>query len=144
VIVAGLGGASYIGYDTLKSYGSPAYHAQVIFNQYLGDHTLGSNVEGAGPKFFYCITGSAAKKRIYLKLVNAESTPQPVDIDLSGAKLAPAAKLVTLSANDPRATNTIDHPDQLVPVQSKLNNVSGKLHHVMPPYSIQAIEFEQQ
>ena len=133
-----------IGYDTLKSYGSPAYYAQVMFNSYLGDHTLGSNVEGAGPKFFYSITGSAAKKRIYVKLVNGESVPQPVDIDLGGAKLAATAKLVTLSAHDPRATNTIDHPDQLVPVETRLQNVSSKVHHVMPPYSIEAIEFEQQ
>ena len=115
-----------------------------MFGSYLGDHTLGSKVEGAGPKFFYSITGSAAKKRIYLKLVNGESAPQPVDIDLSGAKLAPTAKLVTLSAHDTQATNTIDHPDQLVPVETRLQNVSGKLHHVMPAYSIQAIEFEQQ
>jgi alpha-L-arabinofuranosidase len=67
-----------------------------------------------------------------------------VDIDLGGTKLAVTAKLVTLSAPDPRATNTIDHPDQLVLVETRLQNVSSKVHHVMPPYSIQAIEFEQQ
>jgi alpha-L-arabinofuranosidase len=133
-----------IGYDTLKSYGSPAYYAQVMFSSYLGDHTLGSNVEGAGSKFFCSITGSEAKKRIYVKLVNGASAPQSVDIDLSGAKLAPTAKLVTLSANDTRATNTIDHPDQLVPVETSLQNVSSKVHHVMPAYSIQVIEFQQQ
>ena len=30
-----------IGYDALKSYGSPAYYAQVMFASYLGDHTHG-------------------------------------------------------------------------------------------------------
>jgi len=110
----------------------------------VGDHTLASNVEGAGGKFFYSITGSAAKKRLYLKLVNGGSMAQPVDLDLEGAKLAPTAKLVTLSAHDTQATNSIDHPDQLLPVNSTLQSVTGKVHHVMPPFSIQVIEFEVQ
>ncbi len=133
-----------IGYDTLKSYGSPAYYAQVMFGSYLGDHTLGSELQNAGPKFFYSITANAAKKRLYLKLVNGESSPQPVDIDLTGAKLAPTAKLVTLSAKDTRATNSIDHPQQIVPVESALHYVSAHLHHIMPGYSIQVIEFKVQ
>jgi alpha-L-arabinofuranosidase len=133
-----------IGYDTLKSYGSPAYYAQVMFGSYLGDHTLGSELQSAGPKFFYSITANAAKKRLYLKLVNGESSPQPVDIDLTGAKLAPTAKLVTLSAKDTQATNSIDHPQQIVPVESALHYVSAHLHHIMPGYSIQVIEFEVQ
>ena len=133
-----------IGYDALKSYGSPAYYAQVMFGSYLGDHTPASNVEGAGAKFFYSVTGSAAKKHLYLKLVNGASTPQSLDIDLDGAKPAQTAKLVTLSAHDTQATNTIDHPDQLVPITSTVQNVSGKVHHVMPPFSIQVIEFEVQ
>jgi alpha-N-arabinofuranosidase len=133
-----------IGYDTLKSYGAPAYYAQVMFGSYLGDHTLGSELQNAGPKFFYSITANSAKKRLYLKLVNGESIPQPVDIDLTGAKLAPTAKLVTLSAKDTQATNSIDHPQQIVPVESALHNLNAEFHHIMPGYSIQVIEFAEQ
>jgi alpha-L-arabinofuranosidase len=133
-----------IGYDTLNSYGSPAYYAQVMFGSWLGDHTLGSKLEGAGPKFFYSVTGDAAKKRIYLKLVNGLSTPQPVDIDFTGTKLAGDAKLITLSAHSTQATNTIDHPDQVVPVETTLHNVTSHLAHTLPAFSIQVIEFAQQ
>jgi alpha-N-arabinofuranosidase len=133
-----------IGYDAVKSYGSPAYYAQVMFASYLGDHTLGSKLEGAGPKFFYSITGSKAKKRIYLKLVNAESTPQAVDIDLSGTNLAGNAKLVTLSAHDTQATNSIDDPNKIVPVETALHNVTNHLPRTLPAFSIQVIEFEEQ
>jgi alpha-N-arabinofuranosidase len=113
-----------------------------MFGSYLGDHTLGSKVEGAGSKFFYSITGSGAKKKLYLKLVNGESVSQPVDIDLKGVKVGPTAKVVTLSAHDTQATNTIDHPEQVAPVESALRNVTSKVHHVMPGYSIEVIEFE--
>jgi alpha-L-arabinofuranosidase len=133
-----------IGYDTMKSYGSPAYYAQVMFGSYLGDHTMGSKLEGAWPKLFYSITGNAAKKSLYLKLVNGSSAPQAVNIELPGAKLAPTAKLVTLTAHDTQATNTIDHPDQVVPVESTIHGVSNHLHHTMPGNSIQVIEFKQQ
>jgi alpha-N-arabinofuranosidase len=133
-----------IGYDTLKSYGSPAYYAQVMFSSYLGDHTLASELQNGGPKFFYSITADSAKKRLYLKFVNGESLPQPVDIDLTEVKLAPTAKLVTLSAKDTQATNNIDHPQQVIPAESAVHPLSGHLHHLMPAYSIQVIEFVEE
>jgi alpha-N-arabinofuranosidase len=133
-----------IGYDTLKSYGSPAYYAQAMFGSYLGDHTLGSKLEGAGPKLFYSVTGDVAKKRIYLKLVNGLSTPQPVEIDFTGTKLAGDAKLITLSARSTQATNTIDHPEQVVPVETALRNVTSHISHTLPAFSIEVMEFTQQ
>src|SRR5215469_10314387 len=131
-----------IGYDAGKSYGSPAYWAQVMFASHIGDHTLASQAEGAGPRFFYSITGSAAKKKMYLKLVNADSTPQEVDIDLAGAKIGAAANVWTLSGKSTQATNTIDHPDQLVPVESTVQVAGGKVKHMMPGYSVQVMEID--
>jgi alpha-N-arabinofuranosidase len=133
-----------IGYNTAKSYGSPAYYAQVMFGSYLGDHTLASKLEGAGDKFFYSITGSAGKKKLYLKLVNGSSAAQPVDIDFSGAKLAASAKLVSLSAKDTQATNTIDNPKAIVPVDSNIPVQGSHLKHTVPGYSIQVIELTQE
>jgi alpha-N-arabinofuranosidase len=133
-----------IGYNAMKSYGSPAYYAQVLFASYLGDHTLGSKLEGAGPKLFYSITGSAAKKKLYLKLVNASSDTQPVDIDLKGTKVAATAKLVGLQAHDTQETNSIDSPRRIVPVETALRNVSSHLHRTIPGYAIQVIEFDEQ
>ena len=133
-----------IGYDPLTSYGSPAYYAQVMFGSYVGDHTLASKLEGAGPKLFYSVTGDSAKKRIYLKLVNGRSTPQPLDIDFSGVKLSGTANLITLSAHDTQATNTIDRPNQIVPVETPLHNVTAHLSRTMPANSIQVIVFDVQ
>ncbi len=131
-----------IGYNAMKSYGSPSYYAQVMFGSYLGDHTLASSADGAGAKFFYSITGSAARKKLYLKLVNAASTPQTIDINLQGANVAPSAKLITLSANDTQATNSIDHPDLLKPTGSTVTLTGSHLHHTMPQYAIQVMEFD--
>ncbi len=133
-----------IGYNAMKSYGSPAYYAQVIFGSYLGDQVLGSKLEGAGPKLFYSITGDAAKKKLYLKIVNGSTDAQSIAIHIDGAKLAATAKLVSLHANDTQETNSIDDPQRLVPVESTLNGVSSSFHHTVPGLSIQVIEFNKQ
>jgi alpha-N-arabinofuranosidase len=133
-----------IGYDAASSYGSPAYYAQVMFGSYLGDHTLASKVDGAGEKFFYSITGNAAKKKLYLKLVNGSSTPQPVDVDFAGTKLAGSAKLVSLSGKSTQATNSINNPKAVVPVESTIAVQGSHLKHTMPAYSIEVIELTQQ
>ena len=69
-----------IGYNALTSYGSPSYYAQVLFSKYLGDQTVASKLDDpafdpADPRFFYSITRDSAKKRLYLKLVNADIHP---------------------------------------------------------------------
>jgi alpha-N-arabinofuranosidase len=132
-----------IGYDAMRSYGSPGYFAQVMFATHLGDVTLGSKLEGAEPKVFYSITRDTAKKRLYLKLVNGSSTPEPIDIEFTGATLAATGTLVSLSARSTQATNTMDHPDEIVPVETALDGVSSHLHHTLPGYSIQVIQVDE-
>ena len=133
-----------IGYDTMKSYGSPAYYAQVMFASHLGDHTVATKLENGGPKLFYSATTDKAKKRLYLKLVNGSSAPQTLEIDLAGAKVASTAKLTTLSAHSTQATNSIDAPRTIVPVESTLPGVSAKFSHNMPGLTIEVIELELQ
>jgi alpha-L-arabinofuranosidase len=133
-----------IGYNGMRSYGSPSYYAQVLFASHIGDHTLGAQLEGAGPKLFYSITGSAEKKKLYLKLVNASTDAQPIHIQIDGAELAPNAKLISLHALDTEETNSIDEPDRIVPVESTLHDVLGALDHSIPGLSIEVIEFGEQ
>jgi alpha-N-arabinofuranosidase len=133
-----------IGYDALRSYGSPSYYAQVIFASHLGDQTLGSKVESAGDRFFYSITRDSAKKRLYLKLVNSSSAPQAVEIEFTGAKLAATGTLISLSAKNIQATNTMEQPAEIVPVKTALHGVNSHLRHTMPRYSIQLIQVDEQ
>jgi alpha-N-arabinofuranosidase len=132
-----------IGYNALHSYGSPSYYAQVMFADYVGDETLSSSLDSKNPRLFYSITRGSKNKQLYLKLVNASSKPQTIDLDFSGATFAATGKLVTLEARSTQATNTIDHPDNIVPVESTIRNVSSKMHHTMPAFSIQILELTQ-
>ena len=133
-----------IGYNALRSYGSPSYYAQVMFASHVGEETLQSELENAGPKLFYSVTSDTNSKRVFLKLVNAESVPQSIDLKLTGATLAPPAKVWTLNAGSTEATNTIDTPESIVPKESTLSKVSSDLHYTVPAYSIQVLELKQQ
>ncbi|HET7348639.1 MAG TPA: alpha-L-arabinofuranosidase C-terminal domain-containing protein [Acidobacteriaceae bacterium] len=128
-----------IGYDAMHSYGSPSYYAQVMFSTYLGDQLPQSSEQGGGSRFFYSVTRDSKNNRVYVKLVNADSTPQPVEIKLDGATLAGSGKVVTLSAKDTQATNTLGEPRNIVPVEAPLQAAGSDLHHTMPPYSIQVL-----
>jgi len=130
-----------IGYDALTSYGSPSYYAQVMFNDYLGKEVVGSTVSGGGPRFFYSATTDAEKGLLYLKLVNASSIPQPVDIKLTGAaSVGSTAKVVSLSAKTTQDTNTITDPKHIVPQEKTFHGVKDAFHYTVPAYAIQVLE----
>jgi alpha-N-arabinofuranosidase len=61
-----------IGYDALKSYGSPSYYAKQMFNQHRGDVVLPTNLSTTGGSEFYeSATLDNQTGKIYLKAVNA-------------------------------------------------------------------------
>jgi alpha-L-arabinofuranosidase len=146
LVNVGVGGMQWetdlIGYDALRSYGSPSYYAQVMFAGYVGDETLDSQLYSGGPRLFYSVTRDSKKTRVYLKLVNAASTPQSLDIKIPGATLGSTGKLVVLKAKSTQATNTIDAPANIVPVESALKNVSNELRYTAPAYSVQVLQFD--
>ena len=129
-----------IGYDAVTSYGAPSYYAQAMFAEYLGTEVPTSSVSGGGKRFFYSVTRDAAKGAVYLKLVNASSVAQPVEIDMTGASsVAKTGTLVSLTGNDLAETNTISAPGRIVPVKTALKSSGPKFTHTVPAYSIQVL-----
>ena len=132
-----------IGYDTLTSYGSPSYYAQVMFSNHLGTEILDAKSEGGGPRFFYSVTRDPAKGIVYLKVVNASSVPQAVTIKLTGAnQVKSGAKMITLSAKTTAETNTISESAKIVPVESVVTGMAQNFSHTFAPNSISVIEVE--
>jgi alpha-N-arabinofuranosidase len=132
-----------IGYNALKSYGSPSYYAQSMFAEYLGTDVPKSSIADANGRFFYSVTNDPAKGALYLKLVNASSVSQPVDIGVTGANnVSKTATLVSLSGANPAETNTISSPHRIVPAKTMLGNAGAQFSHTVPAYSIQVIALQ--
>lgn len=132
--------SNLIGYDALNSYGSPSYYAQSMFAEYLGTEVPASTLEGGDRRFFYSVTRDVAKGTVYLKLVNANSKPEPVQITLNGAKVETSGTMVTLSATNPAETNTISTPTRIVPEKTMLKGLGSTFSHTVPGYTVQVLE----
>lgn len=136
-------GTNLIGYNALESYGSPSYYAQVMFGAYHGNQIPNTEETGNDPKFFYSVTRQSKTGELYVKLVNASSDPKPVSIAIDGAKdVDRMAVVTTLSAKTLAATNSIDHPRNIAPVESHFAAASGKFTYTLPPYSIQVLRLK--
>ncbi len=130
-----------IGYDALSSYGSPSYWAQVLFGSYLGTEVVASTVMNGGPRVYTSVTRDEKLHKLFVKVVNASSEMTSVHIVLTGiAKVNPQAKLVTLSGQTPNATNSITHPDAIVPVEHGVELAGAQFEQSFAPYSINVLE----
>lgn len=128
-----------IGYDAAHAYGSPGYYAQSMFAEYLGSDVPASSLAGGGDRFFYSVTRDPARGVVYLKLVNATSLPQSIEIAMTGVrKVSNTATLVTLSGSNTAETNSISDPRRIVPVKSSIRT-ADKFTHTMPAYAVQII-----
>ncbi|HTW44981.1 MAG TPA: alpha-L-arabinofuranosidase C-terminal domain-containing protein [Acidobacteriaceae bacterium] len=132
-----------IGYNALTCYGSPGYYAQAMFGAWHGDQIPQTEQTGVDPRFFYSVTRDSTSGELYIKLVNANSTRQPLQIAIDGAKtINPIAPVVTLSARTPAATNSINHPRNIIPVDSRFERASAKFNYTLPAYSIQVMRIK--
>jgi alpha-N-arabinofuranosidase len=153
-----------IGYDALTSYGSPSYYAQQMFSTHHGDDVLATDSQdiptynwqppaGRGqtqrpnprevPSVFYDATRESRNGTIYLKIVNRQSTAQPVHIQISGVSAVEArGNALVLKGSSPDDTNSIQEPKKIVPVTEKVNGLGKDFTRAFPPYSITILELK--
>jgi len=145
-----------IGYDALKSYGTPSYYVQAMFASHLGDVVLQSSARHAPdwtsddgktfPALHWVVTrkDEAGKpSRIYIKFASRAATPQPVHVRLTGVKkLAPTARLTVMHSSDPDAGNSLDESTRIVPRTQTVKGIAPEFTLDVPAYSVGVLELE--
>lgn len=145
-----------IGYDALRSYGTPSYYVQKLFSETLGDVVLESTGSAIPqwttadnknfPALHWVVTRKdAAGKpgRIHIKFASRAATDQPVHVRLNGpGKLPRTGKLTVLSSADPDAGNSLDEPTRIVPRTQTFNGIARDFTLTLPAYSVGVLEFE--
>jgi alpha-N-arabinofuranosidase len=152
-----------IGYDALTSFGSPSYYVQKMFSSHLGDQVVAleakdlptqikpptrrDSAAGIGPKtipaMFFSATKDSKTGMIYLKVVNAATTPQALKIDLEGpGGLAPQGKAITISAQAPEDTNSITEPERIVPVTTSIKGIAKHFQQTVPALSVTVFQLQ--
>ena len=131
-----------IGYDALRSYGSPSYYAQVLFSNHIGDEILNGQLESDDPRVFYSATRDSKSGTIYLKIVNASTAPLSIRIKPEGGStISKPAKVWTLKGASPAQTNSLEKPEQITPSQNEIENLSSDQFQRFAPLSINVVEF---
>ncbi|MFL6697516.1 MAG: alpha-L-arabinofuranosidase C-terminal domain-containing protein [Vitreoscilla sp.] len=148
-----------IGYDVQSSYGSPSYHMQKLFRNYLGNVSLPVTAQKVStqtwqqpareetpqvlppakqvPTMFFSATRSDLRGEIYLKVVNSIGTAQVVQVELAGAgNVASEGKAIVLSSANKEDTNTIAEPTKVVPVTSTASGLGKQFSYSFAPYSV--------
>jgi alpha-N-arabinofuranosidase len=128
-----------IGYDALNSFVSPSWHAQALFNEHRGDELLAAEMKGEDPSLPvpYSVTRDKAKGLIYVKLVNSSAQERPIRIDLGkDINVEKKAELVTLTSKDASQTNSLEHPDAVVPLKKQITDASSDFSVTIEPNSL--------
>jgi len=130
-----------IGYDALSSYGSPSYWAQMLFASHLGTEVVSATLTNVGPRVYTSVTRDEKLRKLFVKVVNGSSDVLPLSIALEGAaNVGAQAKLMTLSAKSPNATNSLANPEAVVPVDHTIQVAGPKFEQTFAPYSVNVLE----
>ncbi|HEX4122222.1 MAG TPA: alpha-L-arabinofuranosidase C-terminal domain-containing protein [Verrucomicrobiae bacterium] len=157
-----------IGYDALTSYGSPSYYAQQMFSTHHGDAVLATDTRDIPtytwqpprgrarngvqppmpsprevPSLFFDATRDSRSGTIFVKVVNHNSAPQPVAIEITGVtSVKPKGEALVLKADSPSDTNSIEEPKKIIPVMEKVKDLAAAFTREFPPYSITILELK--
>jgi alpha-L-arabinofuranosidase len=129
-----------IGYDALRSFGSPSYYTIRLFSTNVGDEILG--VSMIGTPLLTSVTRQRKSGVVFVKHVNPDPTPQTVSISLQGVRSVNPTATVTTLAADPDATNSIDTPAEVVPITKKWSGAKPEFLYTFPPHSVTLLKLE--
>jgi len=126
-----------IGYDALRVYGSPSYHAIKLFATHVGNEILKATATDTG--VLVSATRDSRSRILFVKLVNPGDAPAAVQLDITGAALRPTATALTL-AGAAQDTNAIDAPGRVVPKTSQVTGVTSGFTYTVPANGIVVLE----
>ena len=129
-----------IGFNAKTSYGSPSYYAQSLFAGHLGQGTVQTTITGASERLFYSATVDTQRHMLHLKFVNATDQDQPFIIDIKGLGSKATAHMMSLHGATYEATNSIDKPDAIHPVDSMIQVGTIGWKHTVPSLTIEVLD----
>jgi alpha-N-arabinofuranosidase len=135
-------GTNLIGYDALRSYGSPSYYAQAMLGQNKGDVVLPATLSVASApaaieptSVFASATYLMTSHTVIVKVVNISKGSVDMAINLQGAGRVGPSGTAAILTGDPKAVNTLDQTTNIAPKQDAVTDASASFRRTFPPYS---------
>jgi len=131
-----------IGYDALRSFGSPSYYAQAMLGQNKGDVVLPATLSvppiaatTEPTSVFASATYAMASHAVIVKVVNISKNSVDMAINLRGVGRVDPSGAATVLTGDPKAVNSLDQPTNIAPMQDTVTDGSASFRRTFPPYS---------
>lgn len=135
-----------IGFDTLSAYGSPSYYTQKMFAGNRGDSIIPTEltptVAPTEEKLFAVANHDSISGDIILKIVNAQTTAQQVNIKIDGAANINASASGEVMSGDPNDVNSIAEPTKVSPKPISIANAGKQFSHEVPASSVTVIRLK--
>jgi len=132
-----------IWYDNLNSFRTVSWYVQQLYSQYKGMNVLTLTMDGkpvAGQDGQNGLFASAVRdgNQIYIKVVNTSEQAQDISLNFTGLKKkenVKGVKRISLNSDKLYEDNSIDAPDNIVPVQLSFDGEGKSLDCTIEPLS---------
>ncbi len=136
-----------IWYDNLRSFRTVSWHVQQLYGQYRGKNTLtltmdGKNVTGAEGQQGLFASAVADGDKVYVKVVNTSEEAKSIELSFGGVSVSGVSS-VKLSSDKLDEDNTLDVPDNIVPVTESLGGKGTSIKVKVEPLSFRIYIFEK-
>src|SRR6516164_6526091 len=112
-----------------------------MFAGHVGTEVVATTLADVGPRIATSVTRDEKQHKLFIKVVNGSPDAQRFSINLDGlSSVKREAALTTLSAKSPNATNSILDPDNIVPVENKIQITGPKFEQSFQPYSVNVLD----
>jgi alpha-L-arabinofuranosidase len=129
---------SLIGYNALKSFGSPSYWVQDMLSAGHGDHVVGSKVVAGTGTLFQ--VASQSPGHTFVVVVNDGATAAPMTVNLIGLSGGARGGTATVLAGNPRAMNSLAHPTAVAPKVTALSARGSSFKYTFPANSVVVLD----
>ena len=135
-----------IWFDNLKTVRSANWYVQMLYGVYKGTHVIGLTengkaVEGADGLYASAVYDKNAGA-YYVKIANALTTEQQVNLQFKGMKQLSKAETILLTARNDEAENTLANDKAIVPQTVKTQPEGNVLNVKMPKRSFVVVKVQ--
>jgi alpha-L-arabinofuranosidase len=123
--------------NSLHSFGTPSYYAQMLFSRNRGSVVLPVSCDNSAPSFYVSAARDDVAREIIIKAVNPSQEPVAAAVDIQGvATVSPTAQAIVLASAKLTDQNTFEDPAKVSPKTSSLDNVGPRFSYSFGPYSL--------
>lgn len=122
-----------IWYDNVRMFKSVSCYVQQMYATNKGTNVLAMTMDGkpiAGQEGQDGLFASSVLDKnegsVIVKVINTSKTAQPVTINLNGMKGARQCTTITLTSTEMDADNTLDNPENIIPVEGSIGTVPAR------------------